>query len=66
MTGIHGIDGRRAVDWRPILAAARELCEVADSSATPLGGALGRLLDAVPPDVLRTRCPDHAPPEEIR
>lgn len=54
---IYGIDGRLAADWAPILAAARELCEVADGDgdATALGGALGRLLDTLPAEVLERR-----------
>ena len=53
-TRIHGIDGRRGVDWRPILAAAHDLARGGDA-ANALGGALGRLLDAVPTEVLRER-----------
>lgn len=51
---IHGVDNRPSCDWTPILRAARELLDVAhsDGDATALGGALGRLLIAVPGPVL--------------
>ena len=53
-TRIHGIDDRRAIDWRPILTAAHDLARGGDDAAA-LGGALGRLLGAIPAEVLRER-----------
>lgn len=50
----HGLDSRLAVDWPPILAAARDLNFgwIGEPDFTALGGALGKLLAAIPDAVL--------------
>ena len=48
---IHGIDGRHPIDWRPILTAAHNLARNG-GDATALGGALARLLEVIPDEVL--------------
>lgn len=47
------LDDRLAVDWEPILDACAEMTGWAGApDATALGGVLGRLLDAIPDEVL--------------
>jgi hypothetical protein len=51
---VSALYGRLAVDWPPILTAARELCEAPDDS-NALGAALGTLIDAIPDEAIDRR-----------
>lgn len=54
MSPVHGLDNRLAVDWWPVLTAARGLTTgwTGELDADALGAALGWLLAAVPAEVL--------------